>query len=143
MKETNCDEILMAMMAVADGEEAGIDLEDIRVHSATCESCRREVEKAGAITEMLKNYTRGREKSDLWPVIATRIGTVERGTVWSNGHMFAALVLVLAAYKLIEMLPATHPGHFLKMAPILAAAVLFMFLRENPFKINTELIPER
>lgn len=143
MKETNCDEILMALMAVTDGEEAGLGLEEIEAHTANCAGCQSEVQKAGAIAGLLQNYTRAEERSDLWPEIAGRIPSIDKPDAWSNWQVFAGLALILAAYKLIEMLPAEDPGFLLKVAPLLAAAALFIALRENPFKINTELIPER
>lgn len=143
MKETNCDEILMALMALTDGEEAGLGLEEMEAHTANCANCQSEVQSAGAIAGMLQNYARAEETSDLWPAIADRIGSAGRPAAWSNWPMFAGLALILAAYKLIEMLPAEDPGLLLKIAPLLAAAALFIALRENPFKINTELIPER
>lgn len=143
MKETNCDDILMAMMAVGDGEESALRPEQIEAHIAGCESCRSDKEQAEAMAGMLQNYARSEEKADLWPVIAAQIEPIKNSAAWSNWQVFAALALALVAYKLFEMLPANDPGHLLKILPILAAAVLFIFLRENPFKINTELIPER
>jgi predicted anti-sigma-YlaC factor YlaD len=142
MKVENCDDILMALMAVADGEEPNIGPDLVEAHIAGCESCRSEADQAKAMAGILQNYTRREESAGLWPAIAAPI-KAKRPAAWSNWEVFAALALVLMSYKLIEMLPAKDPGYFLKAVPIMAAAALFIFLRENPFKINTELIPER
>jgi predicted anti-sigma-YlaC factor YlaD len=143
MKETNCDDILMAVMAAADGEGPGIAAEKIDAHIAGCESCRGEIEQAEAMAGMLQNYARSEEKADLWPVIEGQITPFKGDVAWSNWQVFTALTIALAAYKLIEMVPKNDPGYLLKIVPLLAAGALFIFLRENPFKINTELIPER
>lgn len=143
MNKKNCDEILMAAMALADGEETGAAPGEIEEHAAGCEGCRGEMERFGAFAGLLKGYERRGQSADLWPQIERRIAPITRPAAWSNWQIFAGLAFVLAAYKLIEMVPVSNPGHLLKIAPVLAAAALFIFLKENPFKINTELIPEK
>jgi hypothetical protein len=41
------------------------------------------------------------------------------------------------------MLPAQDLGLAFKFVPLVLIVVLFVFLKENPFKINGELILER
>lgn len=54
--------------------------------------------------------------------------------------LFFLLGAFLAAYKLLEIFPATDFGFAFKFVPLAAVAALFIFIRENPFKINTEII---
>jgi hypothetical protein len=41
------------------------------------------------------------------------------------------------------MLPARDPGMTFKLVPLIIVALLFVFIKENPFRINTELVLER
>jgi len=41
------------------------------------------------------------------------------------------------------MLPEAEPGWAIELAPLIIFGALLVFLRENPFKINTELILEK
>ena len=56
---------------------------------------------------------------------------------------FALIGLLLVIYKLLEMLPARDPGMAFKLVPLVIVALLFVLIRENPFRINTELVLER
>ena len=125
-------------MAVSGGDEPRVPQEQIDRHLAGCESCREEIGLPGDAAAVLTRFERNDPEADLWPGIAPRIA--KHG--WSGWQVFAALCIALAGYKLFELLPDNYPGHFLKIAPILAAAALFIFLKENPFKINTELTTE-
>ena len=41
------------------------------------------------------------------------------------------------------MLPARDPGMAFKLVPLVIVALLFVLIKENPFRINTELVLER
>ena len=56
---------------------------------------------------------------------------------------FALIGLLLVIYKLLEMLPARDPGMAIKLVPLVIVALLFVLIKENPFRINTELVLER
>jgi len=45
--------------------------------------------------------------------------------------------------KLLEMLPAHDLGMTIKLVPLVIVALLFVLIKENPFRINTELVMER
>lgn len=142
MNTKECEDVLMAVMAAEDGEEVGLSLDRIEAHLAGCENCRLEAGRGEAIAGLLKGYERRELDADLWPAVGERIraaASPERSRGW---YIFAALTSLLILYKLVEMLPRAEPGYLLKIAPVVAAAALFVFLRENPFRINTELITE-
>lgn len=142
MRAEKCDEILMAAMAVGDGEEPGLPIEQIHEHIEGCESCRLETMRIASLMERLQSFERRETPVDLWPAVSG--GIVRQEMAWlSKRGALVVVALVLVAYKLAEMLPANYPGHLLKIAPVVAAAALFIFLKENPFKINTELTMEQ
>ncbi len=141
MNEINCEIFLMTKMAEIDGEETEISAEQMNLHLAACGNCRQEIEQMRSTDNLLGRQTRHEQDADLWSAIENRIG---KQTVSQTGWKpFALLGALLVAYKLLEMLPAQDLGLAFKFVPLVLIVVLFVFLKENPFKINSELIPER
>jgi hypothetical protein len=137
MNKENCENILMALMAAADGEETEFSPEQLDFHLASCESCRRETEDVQGAFALLSQQTRRAPDVDLWSAIEPRL---EEKTNWTP---FVFLAVFLVAYKLGEMLPANDLGFAFKIVPFVFVVALFFFLKENPFRINTELILEK
>jgi predicted anti-sigma-YlaC factor YlaD len=141
MKEINCENVLMAKMAEIDGEETEISSEQINLHLANCENCRPEFEQMQAADNLLRRQTQREQTADLWSAIETRIGARAKSQIgWKP---FALLGVLLIAYKLLEMLPEQDFGLAFKLVPLVFIVALFVFLKENPFKINAELVLER
>ncbi len=137
MNEINCENVLMAKMAEIDGEEAGFSSEQVTLHIAACENCRREIEQMRLSDNLFKNQTRRGQPADLWSAIENQIGNK---TVYQiSWKPFVLLVVILVAYKLLEMLPERDFGLAFKLVPLVFIVALFVFLKENPFKINAEL----
>ncbi len=141
MNEITCENALIAKMAEIDGEETEISAERINLHLATCENCRQEIEQMQSADNLLKGQARREQTADLWSAIQTRIGPKE---VSQNGwRPFALLGALLVAYKLLEMLPEQNFGLAFNLVPLIFIVATFVFLKENPFKINDELALER
>ena len=141
MNEINCENALMAKMAEIDGEETGISAERINSHLATCEHCRQEIERMQSVDSLLKGQARREQTADLWSAIETRIDTKEVSQ--SDWKPFALLGALLIAYKLLEMLPEQNFGFAFHLVPLVLIVATFVFLKENPFKINDRLVSER
>lgn len=141
MKELSCEDVLMAQMTVADGEEPGFSKEQLVAHLGVCVNCRHELKQSQALDHVLAGHTLSETHVDLWPAIENRIAKRSRSAIgWKP---FALIGLLLVVYKLLEMLPARDPGMAFKLVPLVIVALLFVFIRENPFRINTELVLER
>lgn len=141
MKELSCEDVVMAQMAVADGEEPGFLKEQLVAHLEVCVNCRHELNQSQALDQVLTGHTLSEPRVDLWPAIENKIGKHNRSAIgWKP---FALIGLLLVIYKLLEMLPARDPGMAFKLVPLVIVALLFVLIRENPFKINTELVLER
>ena len=141
MKKLSCDDVLMAQMAVADGEEPGFSKEQLVAHIGACANCHHELKQSQALDLVLAGHTLSETRIDLWPAIETRIAKDSRSSIgWKP---FALVGLLLLIYKLLEMLPAEDPGMAFKLVPLVIVALLFVLIRENPFRINTELVMER
>ena len=141
MKELSCEDVLMAEMAAADGEESTLSKQQLAAHIAACTNCQHELKQLQTLDQVLAGHTLSEPGVDLWPVIENRIAKRTRSVVgWKP---FALIGLLLVIYKLLEMLPARDPGLAFKIVPLIIVALLFVLIKENPFRINTELVLER
>jgi len=137
MKELTCEDVLMSQMAAADGEEPELKTQQLATHVAGCANCQHELKQLQALDQLLAGHTLSEPRVDLWPAIENRIAKR------ANWQPFALIGLLLVIYKLLEMLPARDPGIAFKLVPLVIIVLLFVFIRENPFRINTELVLER
>ena len=137
MKELTCEDVLISQMAAADGEAPEFSKQQLSTHIAGCANCQHELKQLHALDQLLNGQTLSESHVDLWPAIENRIG---KRTSWQP---FALIGLLLVIYKLLEMLPARDPGMAFKLVPLVIVVLLFVFIRENPFRINTELVLER
>lgn len=141
MNGINCENALMAKIAEIDGEEISFSAEQINLHLKDCENCLREIEQLHAADILLKKMVRREQTADLWTAIETRIEPKKVSPVgWKP---FALCGAILVAYKLLEMLPADSFGLAFKLVPFVFIIALFVFLKENPFRINEELVLEK
>ena len=53
MKEPSCEDVLMAQMAAADGEEPAFSKDLLATHVAGCANCHHELEQLQALDQML------------------------------------------------------------------------------------------
>jgi len=139
MKELTCEDVLMAQMAAADGEESGFSKQQLLAHIAGCTNCQHEHKQLLALDQLFAGHTLSEPRVDLWPVIEKKIA--KRSAL--GWRPFALIGLLLVIYKLLEMLPARDPGMIFKLVPLVIVVLLFVFIKENPFRINTELVMER
>jgi len=140
MKDLSCETVSMAMMAAADGESAPLSASEIKAHLTACADCREEAVRRQRVDELFQPAVRRESTVDLWPAINTRLAQRSPRMGW-QGYAFVGVLLV--GYKLFEMLPEADPGWAIKLVPLLIFGALLLVLRENPFKINTELILEK
>lgn len=143
MKNMNCEDILIQKSALIDGEKAEFPDEQINAHLADCEACRQQIEQLENTTALLKRQKRREQDADLWSAIEKRINAKSAAISPLKWQPFVLLGVFLVIYKLLEMVPERDLGWALKVVPFILIAVLFGFLKENPFKINSELILEK
>ena len=141
MNEVNCDDVLMAWMAESDGEKPTLAGEQISSHIKSCGKCRQEVEQILRVDSLLKRQARHQHDANLWPAVDKRLGSRNVTRIgWAPFGVFGAIFI---AYKLFEMLPERAPGLAFKLVPLILFVGLFVVIKENPFRINAELIGER
>lgn len=143
MDSMKCEDAIWAMLAALDGEEAEILSEQATTHLAECDNCRQEIEQMRNTVNLFKRHERREQAADLWFEIEKRLNSQTSTAPQMKWQPFLFLVAGLVAYKLFEMLPEREPGLSLKLVPLVLVVALFVFIKENPFKINTELVLER
>lgn len=141
MKEPTCEDVLMSQMAADDEEESEFSKEQSSAHIASCANCQHELKQFKALDHLFTGHTLSEPGVDLWPGIENRIA--KRTSAAFRWRPFALIGLLLVSYKLFEMLPARGPGMAFKLVPLVIVVLLFLFIKENPFRINTELVLER
>jgi hypothetical protein len=90
---------------------------------------------------VLTRHTLSEPRVNLWPAIENRIAKPSRAVV--SWQPFALIGLLLVIHKLLEMVPARDLGMAFKLVPLVIVILLFVLIKENPFRINTELVMER
>jgi hypothetical protein len=140
MKNIDCETVLMAAMAVADGHPGKMETALIEAHLAVCGDCRSELEALGGLAKLLDSQKRRHSHEELWGGIEPRLfDQTERHSANLNLKMWVPIGLILFAYKLFEQIPDRQLALAYKLLPLLLVTVVFVYLRQNPFKINTEL----
>ncbi len=143
MNSINCEEIVLAKMALIDGEESLFSNEEITAHSVQCQNCRREIEQLENTIKVFAEHERCEQQANLWSKIDVRLKAQSKTDSQLQWKIFLVLGAMLIGYKLLELLPENDLGFLFKLVPLIFAVVIFLLLRENPFKINAELSLER
>lgn len=139
MKKIDCENVLMAQMSELDGEETELSTEQINLHLMECKTCRQELEQLQTVDKLFKGLMRQEQNADLWMAIEERIATKNDSSI--SWQPFLLLAILLIVWKLLEMLTVVSFSWLFKLVPLVLIIALFVFLKENPFKINTELAP--
>ena len=145
MSELNCESVSMAAMAISDGYQPELSSEQVEAHLASCSDCRRAVGELRALSSLLDRHERRQQTEEIWKQIAPRLPEVALAQRKSAARKSAArapflfLGAVLFGYRLIELIPDRDFSFLFKLVPMIFAIAAFSYLRENPFKINSEL----
>ena len=140
MNANDCDKIQMSIMAQDCAEEALMSSSEIEMHLATCNSCRQEVEQTRILDLQLQRQKRRQYDVELWPAIQRQISS--QSNTNARWQPFAAVALLLVTYKVIEMIAANPPVFLFNLVPLVLMFALFAVIKENPFRINSELSME-
>lgn len=140
MTETNCENVRIASMARADGYKPLLSPAQVEAHIATCVDCRQEVEEMGTLIAVLDSAKRRARYEQVWPLIEPHLGEAAPAR---NGRfdwrLFLVLGFLLAGYRLILMVNGQEFGLWFKLVPVALVIAVFGYVKENPFKINSDL----
>ena len=135
----NCEDIQMAIMAHDDDQQGPISRAEIETHMATCDACKQQVEELRQLDGMLMRQQRRQYDVELWPAIQRQLSPQTTNAGWQP---FAVIALLLTTYKVFEMAAANPPVLLFNLVPLVLMFVLFAVIKENPFRINSELVME-
>ncbi len=130
----------MAKMAELDGEVGDLSPEELESHLSTCHECSAELVQLNETNQLFQSVSRNEQQVDLWSTVSAEISSTTPTLEWKP---FAITAVLLLGYKLVEMLPAKDPGMAITLLPLIIFGCLMLVLRENPFRINTELVMEK
>jgi anti-sigma factor RsiW len=140
MTRLDCEIVSMAAMAMEDGYVSELSADQIEAHIADCSECRRELGQLRALASLLDGQNRRQRTENVWRKVEQRLP--DASTTRSNSqawYLFVPLGVLLVGYRLIEMIPDREFGLLFKLVPVLLVIAAFSYVRENPFKINSEL----
>jgi predicted anti-sigma-YlaC factor YlaD len=140
MNKEYCEKVRISAMAISDGEQPLLSELQIKEHIESCADCRLELEQQKYATELLDGQKRRSYDVEVWSGIET---VIEKSAIRPKHRLqlwlFAALGLILFAYKIIEVLPVFTPGVIFKLMSLVIVFVFFVLLGQNPFIINQNL----
>src|SRR5713226_5748208 len=140
MTKLNCESVCMAAMTIADGYQSELSSDRIEAHLADCSDCRREVGQLRALSSLLDAQERRQRTENVWKRVEQRLpdATPAQSTsqVW---RPFMLLGMLLLGYRIVEMIPDRDFGLLFKLVPVVLVIAAFSYLKENPFKIDSEL----
>ena len=140
MTKLNCESVSMAAMAIADGYQSELSSYQIKAHLASCSECRREVGQLLLLSSLLDAQERRQRTENLWRQVERRLPDAKPAPSASRAwHPFMLLGALLLGYRVVEMIPDHDFGFLFKLVPVLFVIVAFIYLRENPFKIDSGL----
>jgi predicted anti-sigma-YlaC factor YlaD len=140
MNQVSCESVRLAAMAVADDEKPLIPAPDVELHLAQCDRCRGDVELLKAFIELLNGQRRRERAESVWERVAESLRHSDKArTAPDHWPWFLLLGLLLAGYRVIVAMSDWEPNILIKLATVLLAVAVFVFLRENPFKVNPGL----
>ena len=143
MTKVDCESVCRSAMANDDGYVSDLSPDQIEAHLAGCSDCRSEVQQLRALATLLDGHTRRQRTEDLWQQVEQRLPDARFSRNASQvSRAFAILGLLLLGYRLVQLIPDYHFGVVFKLVPILFVVAAFTYLRENPFKINSQLTIE-
>lgn len=140
MNKRDCELVCMAAMAIEDGYVADLSADQIAAHLADCSDCYREVGQLRVLASLLDTQKRRQGTENLWKYVKPRLPDASPAQSTSQAwYPFMVLGVLLLGYRLVEVIPDRDFGLLIKVVPILFVIAAFSYLRENPFKINSEL----
>jgi predicted anti-sigma-YlaC factor YlaD len=129
----------MAAMAIADGYQSELSSDQIEAHLAECTDCRQEVGQLRTLTSLLDAQERRPRTENVWDLVERRLPNAAPAQTSRAWHPFMILGVLLVGYRIVEMVPERDFGLLFKLVPVVLAIAAFIYLKENPFKIHSEV----
>ena len=139
MTDINCESILIADMALRDGEESPLGRQEIETHLGNCERCRLEIESLRTVDELLSSQQRLRQEPNIWPLVSKHLEASTGSAPPFSWRVVLLFGIPLFGYKALLLILQAAPSLWSKLIPMILVIAVFGYLKANPFKINSEL----
>lgn len=137
MTDPTCEQVQLSVLAERDGERPLLGAAPVQGHLASCEECPRALEADAAVRAAFQGKARARPPpAPAWPAVARAI---ERTPRRSGRGLAVAGAAAVVAMQAVALGPGAGFGWAVRLAPVVAIAVLFAALRANPFRLETSL----
>jgi anti-sigma factor RsiW len=137
MDTPQCDAIVASAMALMDGESGPIDRVEIDAHILTCRQCASDIDALRALTERLAPLGRAAVTADVWPAIEAQF---DRPSAIPAGLVLTAASVLLLAWRALEAAAMDPLTWWTRPVTVGVAALLFLCLRVNPFRVEPRLV---
>jgi anti-sigma factor RsiW len=137
MKTPQCDAIVLSAMAWMDGEVGPIDRAEIDAHVLTCRHCASEIEALRLLAARLAPVSRAAVTADVWPAIEAHL---DRPRAIPAGLVLTAAAVFLLAWRALEAATMDPLTWWTRPVTVGVAALLFLYLRVNPFRVEPRLV---
>src|SRR5215813_4565473 len=142
MTDINCESILIAAMALADGEESPLSTAEIQAHLSNCECCSEEIAQLHDTNKLFSSQQRLRYQTDLWPQLNDRLLATAGSSPPFRWRVLLLFGIPLFGYRILMLVLQAAPSLWSKLVTVILVIAVFSYLRANPFKINSELTLE-
>lgn len=137
----DCESIQMSAMALAEGERALLPLAAVEAHLAVCAHCRQVAEELHSLAQLLSAQQRLAHGEDVWQRLAPQLAATHQPR--ASWRVLALLGLALLGGRTFELIAPHDLGGWFGLVLAAVIVVAFVVLKENPFRLNTELTSER
>lgn len=121
-----CDEVLVAVMATLDGEEAALPAQTIDAHLQGCPRCREEVADMKAVHARLAHVDYPGPRMDLWPAINERMAERAAPREWMALAVIAAICVAWRTGQLLFEWPMPVLNALVPLTALLLIARVFI-----------------
>lgn len=132
-----CDAVLLSAMAWMDGEVGPIDRAEIDAHMLACRHCASEIATLRLLAETLAPVSRAAVTAEVWPAIDARL---DRPRAVPAGLVLTAAAVFLLAWRALEAAAMDPLTWWTRPVTVGVAALLFLCLRVNPFRVEPRLV---
>ncbi len=137
MDTPQCDAIVVAAMALMDGETPPVDRAEIDAHMLTCRRCASEIETLRSLADRLAPVRHAAVTADVWPAIEAQLG---RTDAIPAGLVLTAGSVCLLGWRALEAATMDPLAWWTRPVTVGVAALLFLCLRVNPFRVEPRLV---
>lgn len=133
-RSTECDQVLMAIMATLDGEHPPLSQEAISSHVERCAGCTAAAAELRAAHERLAAMRYDGPRLDLWPDVNDRIDAAANRR--RERIAIAVIAAVCAAWRIVQLVFELPLPVLNTAIPLVTVAVITAWMIGDPLAIK-------